>query len=173
MPNLPWRNVSSLVALSLPAVACTTLATLRPTRHPSRDRFPATAAPSERSTALPAYINVRAHLPGASGHTYLQSSGSPGIGGTWALTGCVTSAADGACHATQTFALTSDLEAFTQLWHAIDTMPRCEPEGIWPGDRSFQIEGPGFSYNGTLPADPAAIPERTTQPCAAPGRLVV
>lgn len=122
--------------------------------------------------ALPAEIEAHVHLPGPQpdAHLFVRVSLAPL---PWTITGCVTGRA-GACEETARVELSeADRAALVQALAEVRAIPRCEPEGIFPGDRAYRLvlTGGPRPYEGHLPADPAELPSRTAGPCRADARL--
>ncbi len=134
----------------------------------SSSAAPAPSARAPRPTPTGATFGI--HLPGADPNRFASIDAElRGSSGT--LVGCVSTAV-GRCRATQQVVLTAaDLARYTELWRAIDAMPRCEPLARFATDRIFTITAGEVTYEDPLPADPAAVDARTADECAAPGRL--
>lgn len=129
-------------------------------------------APTTAPAALPAEIRARVHLPGAGADDHLFVTVSLD-GLPWSITGCVTGP-HGACEETGRVELSDDdraalVQALGEVW----AIPRCEPEGIFPGDRAYRLDltGAPRPYEGRLPADPSQIEARNAGPCRADARL--
>jgi hypothetical protein len=129
---------------------------------------------SEAPHPLPASITADVHLPGADPNRFASATVSLG-GLPWTIEGCVSSAR-GACAATQRVEL--DEAARTELVRALEevrAIPRCEPEGIFPGDRTYRLEITGAPrvYEGRLPASESDLAQRNAGPCRADARLAM
>jgi hypothetical protein len=131
-------------------------------------------APTETAAppALPAEIRARVHLPGpaADDHLFVTVSldGLP-----WTITGCVTGP-HGGCEETGRIELTdADRTALVTALGEVRAIPRCEPEGNFPGDRPYRLDitGAPRPYEGSLPSDPTQIDTRNAGPCRADARL--
>jgi TonB family protein len=128
----------------------------------------AVVAPS----ALPAEIEAHVHLPGPAPdeHLFVRVSLAPL---PWTITGCVTGP-HGACEETARVELSeADRAELVRLLAEVEAIPRCEPEGLFPGDRAYRLAltGAPRPYEGHLPADPAELPARTAGVCRADARL--
>ncbi len=122
--------------------------------------------------ALPAEIRARVHLPGAvvDRHLFVTVSldGLP-----WTITGCVTGP-DGACEETLRVELDeTGRTELVRLLAEVHAIPRCEPDAVFPGDRTYRLDLTGFPrpYEGNLPADPTQLAARNQGPCRADARL--
>lgn len=129
----------------------------------------ATAAPP----ALPAEIRAHVHLPGPDvedNHVFVTVT----LGELpWTISGCTTGA-HGACEETSRVELDEASRAeLVQLVAEVRAIPRCEPEGIFPGDRAYRLDLTSFPrpYEGNLPADPGQLATRNAGPCRADARL--
>ncbi|GAB4216272.1 MAG: hypothetical protein OHK0013_42580 [Sandaracinaceae bacterium] len=122
--------------------------------------------------ALPAEIEARVHLPGPApdDHLFVRVSLAPL---PWTITGCVTGP-HGACEETARVELDeADRRQLVQLLAEVQAIPRCEPEGLFPGDRAYRLALTGFprTYEGHLPASLADLSTRNEGPCRADARL--
>jgi len=134
---------------ALPLLACLPAAAQAPATVPAR--IVAVIGVPGTPPGAPRYLNVT-----------VETSGSP-----WTLVGCVATVPR-ACYRTHRVIL--DAAARTELRAhiaAIRAMPRCEPEGFAPGDPAYSLDTGQEEWTGHLPADPAQIPGRTRDPCAA------
>jgi len=113
------------------------------------------------------------HLPGPDvDDNHLFVTVSPGAL-PWTIHGCVTGA-HGACEETQRVELDeTGRNELVRLLDEVRAIPRCEPDGIFPGDRGYRLELSGFPrpYEGKLPADVAQIGARNVGPCRADAPL--
>ena len=167
---------SSLVALVATALLGCSGAASSPASETPRDRGGATSEPvaaaSEAPPALPAEIRARVHLPGAATDDHLFVTVSLD-GLPWTITGCVTGP-HGACEETGRVELTDgDRTALVMALAEVRAIPRCEPEGIFPGDRVYRLDitGAPRAYEGHLPADRTQLEARNAGPCRADARL--
>lgn len=88
------------------------------------------------------------------------------------VTGCVMPES-APCEESMRVVLDDDArEELQALLDDVAATPRCEPDGIFPGDRDYtlSVEG-GATYAGHIPADPAQMAARTGGPCRADARL--
>lgn len=130
------------------------------------------AAAEQAPPALPAEIRAHVHLPGPQPDDHLFVTVSLD-GLPWTITGCVT-ASHGACEETARVELTdADREALVTALAEVRAIPRCEPEGLFPGDRAYRLDltGGPRPYEGHLPADVAQVEARGEGPCRADARL--
>lgn len=143
-----WVLASALAFLA-PSVALAQAATPRP---------------------LPAVLHVRAHLPGPDAGRHLDVQVDIGRGAEWTIEGCVSSG--GGCRRTRRVTLgEADRAEYVRLWTEIRATPRCEPEGIFPGERVFVLDSPDGRFEGRLPASVDAIIDRNRGPCRAHARM--
>lgn len=126
----------------------------------------------EAPAALPAEIRAHVHLPGpaADDHLFVTVSldGLP-----WTIRGCVTGP-NGGCEETARLELSeADRTALVTALGEVRAIPRCEPEGIFPGDRAYRLDMTGAprAYEGHMPADPTQLEARNAGPCRADARL--
>lgn len=119
---------------------------------------------------LPARIRAAVGLPGTAALSFANVTLDLGPL-PWTMVGC-TSRLAGTCFATQRVTLTdADRAALVTRVQEVLNLGRCGPLGGAPGEPAYTIDFPAAHYAGHLPADPAAIPARTSDPCAAPSRL--
>lgn len=121
---------------------------------------------------MPASILARVHLPGPDAERQL-SIAIRQEEGSWFMSGCIT-AIGGPCTETSRIALGDEDTLFirTQLSLVFTTPVSCAQPEPGPDDREYRITIDGHDQLGYLPADPAAIPERTTDSvCNAMSRL--
>ncbi len=131
----------------------------------------ATARVVRAPQPLPAELHVDVELPGSVANRYLHVTVDIGGGAQWFIGGCVSSAR-GICHASSRVQLSeAQRREYVQAWFAIRSTPRCEPEGIFPGDREFALRWNGQDVTGHLPADAAQVPVRNAGPCRAHARM--
>jgi len=143
--------------------------TAPPTTAPTTTAAPSAAAPRP----LPATTTVHVHLPGPDEKRHLNVRVDIGKGPDWFIEGC-TANLPGACAGTHSITLRpEDRAAYVELWNAIFTMPRCEPNARPKDARLFQLDGPAGHFEDPLPKDVAQIPASTQGPCQAPARLAV
>jgi hypothetical protein len=142
---------------------------------PATSSEPATAAGSEPSGAphpLPAEIVADVVLPGTPPDRHMSVRVSLGAL-PWTIVGCIT---PGAAPCEETMRVELDEPARTALVQAIEdirAIPRCEPDGIFPDDRPFELTLTGFPspYRAALPGDPSLMATRNEGPCRASARL--
>jgi hypothetical protein len=114
---------------------------------------------------MPARILAEVHLPGTDASRHLNATLE-----NWSLTACVgpTSAV---CTGVPRELPTEARTAMLQIWWDVHRTPRCEPEGIFPGDRIFRLSYLGRTYEGRLPASESDIERRNEGPCRAHARM--
>jgi len=128
------------------------------------------AAHAQAPRPLPARIHANVGMPGTATTSYANVNLDLGPL-PWTMIGCV-SRVEGACFATQRVVLSdADRAALVTRVQEVYAVPRCEPEGVFPGDPRYSMDFPADHYTGHLPADPSAIAARTAGPCGAPARL--
>ncbi|MBX7195267.1 MAG: hypothetical protein K1X94_24645 [Sandaracinaceae bacterium] len=147
---------------------------------PASSAPPSSAPPSATSsappsaTSAPASIRAVIHLPEVErddvAHLFVtvHMEAEP-----WTITGCATGPSGG-CEETARVVLSeADHAALEDLLAEVRAIPRCEPEGIFPGDRAYRldIEGGPRPYEGHLPVDPTQLEARNQGPCRADARL--
>jgi hypothetical protein len=157
-------------------LACSGAATSAASETPRDDPGGATSEPAatagEAPPALPAEIRARVHLPGTTAEDHLFVTVSLD-GLPWTISGCVTGP-DGGCEETMRVELTdADRAALVAALAEVRAIPRCEPEGLFPGDRAYRLDitGAARAYEGHLPADPSQLEARNAGPCRADARL--
>ena len=89
----------------------------------------------------------------------------------WSIEGCVTSASRVCTRTRAVLLMPADRAAYVSLWFAIRATPLCEPEGIFPGDRMFELQSAQGNFTGRLPANVADLAARNGGPCRAHARM--
>ncbi len=119
---------------------------------------------------LPARIRVQVGMPGSAPTNYANVTLDLGPL-PWTMIGCVSRVA-GTCFATQRVVLSdADRVVLVTRVQEVYAVPRCEPEGFFPGDPTYSMDFPADHYAGHLPAAPRDLARRTEGACAAPARL--
>jgi len=130
-----------------------------------------TAAPEPTTEAPVATLHVDLEAPGLDRARFVSAT----LGGDpLAITGCVMPES-APCEESMRVEFDDDAsEELGALLADVGDMPRCEPEALQPGDRTYRATfgGNDTVYAGPLPADPTQIAARTTGPCRADARLV-
>lgn len=133
--------------------------------------FATSLASAQAPRPLPAELHAEVHLPGSDPNRHLRVTVDIGRGAAWVIEGCVTDAG-GRCTRTRAVELTAaERQEYVRLWAEIRAIPRCEMDAIWPGDRNWVLTSSQGRWSGRLPADRAAVAERTRGPCRADARM--
>ncbi len=136
----------------------------------SRDTLEAAPAspPPPGAGAIPGEIRATVGIDGGRFVTATLTSTPPAT-----VIGCVSSVA-GTCFATLRIPLDDEATSeLARLLADVSAIPRCEPEGIFPGDLDYELswEGAPRTYEGHVPADEHTMAARGSGPCRADARL--
>jgi hypothetical protein len=169
-PRYRVRMRSTAALLVLLAACAGPSTSTEPSTGPEPTAEPEAEAP-RAPHPLPERITAEVQMPGPDESRYANAtvtlSGLP-----WTITGCIGPRA--ACEETARIEL--DEAERGELVRAIEevrAIPLCEPEGIFPGDRTYRLEITGAPrvYEGRLPADEGQLAQRNDGPCRADARL--
>jgi hypothetical protein len=120
---------------------------------------------------LPANIQVEVPIPGPDASRYATATVSL-ESMPWTVTGCI--GPRGACEETARVELDDARRVeLVRLLDEVRSIPRCEPDAIFPGERDYRVRITGAPrvYEGRFPHEERNLATRNAGPCRADARL--